>query len=54
MSDQILSVSGLQKYYGAKLILDDININLTRGERAVLVGGKRRGQVDAGASGPGR
>lgn len=38
MSEQVLSVSGLQKYYGAKLILDDVNLRLNRGERAVLVG----------------
>ncbi len=38
MSSQILSISGLQKYYGAKLILDDINLILNRGDRAVLVG----------------
>ncbi len=38
MSEQILSVNGLRKYYGAKLILDDVSLNLNRGERAVLVG----------------
>ncbi len=38
MTEQVLSVSGLQKYYGAKLILDDVNLGLSRGERAVLVG----------------
>ncbi|MCY3781358.1 MAG: ABC-F family ATP-binding cassette domain-containing protein [Chloroflexi bacterium] len=38
MSEQVLSASGVQKYYGAKLILDDVNFNLNRGERAVLVG----------------
>ena len=38
MSSQVLSVSGLQKYYGAKLILDAVNLNLKRGDRAVLVG----------------
>ncbi len=38
MSSQVLSVSGLQKYYGAKLILDAVNLNLNRGDRAVLVG----------------
>ena len=38
MSSQILSVSGLQKYYGAKLILDAVTLNLNRGDRAVLVG----------------
>lgn len=38
MSKQILGIRGLQKYYGAKLILDNINLNLSRGERAVLVG----------------
>ena len=38
MSTQVLSVSGLQKFYGAKLILDEIDLNLNRGERAVLVG----------------
>jgi len=38
MSSQVLSVSGLQKYYGAKLILDAVNLNLNRGDRAVLAG----------------
>lgn len=38
MSSQVLSVSGLQKYYGAKLILDAVDLNLNRGDRAVLVG----------------
>lgn len=38
MSEQVLSVSGLNKYYGAKLILDEVNLSLNRGERAVLVG----------------
>ena len=38
MSSQVLSVRGLQKYYGAKLILDAVNLNLKRGDRAVLVG----------------
>ena len=38
MSSQVLSVSGLQKYYGAKLILDAVSLNLNRGDRAVLVG----------------
>ena len=38
MSEQVLSISGLQKYYGAKLILDDVNLQLNRGERAILVG----------------
>ena len=38
MSSQVLSVSGLQKFYGAKLILDAVNLNLKRGDRAVLVG----------------
>ena len=38
MSSQVLSISGLQKYYGAKLILDGVSLNLNRGDRAVLVG----------------
>ncbi len=38
MSSQVLSVSGLQKYYGAKLILDGVDLNLKRGDRAALVG----------------
>ena len=38
MSQQVLSIKCLQKYYGAKLILDDVNLNLNRGDRAVLVG----------------
>ena len=38
MSTQVLRISGLQKYYGAKLILDAVSLNLNRGDRAVLVG----------------
>ncbi len=35
---QILRVSQLQKYYGAKLILDEVKLGLNRGDRAALVG----------------
>ena len=38
---QILRVSQLQKYYGAKLILDEVNLGLNRGDRAALVGENR-------------
>lgn len=38
MTEQVLSVSKLQKYYGAKLILDAVSLNLKRGDRAALVG----------------
>lgn len=38
MSNEILRLENIQKYYGAKLILDDINLNLNRRDRAVLVG----------------
>lgn len=38
MSNEILRLENIQKYYGAKLILDDINLSLNRLERAVLVG----------------
>lgn len=38
LSHEILRIQNLQKYYGAKLILDDIQLSLNRGERAVLVG----------------
>ena len=38
MSTQIIKIDALQKYYGAKFILDDIKMNLNRGERAALVG----------------
>ena len=38
MSDHLLRIAGLQKFYGAKLILDDVGLNLKRGDRAVLVG----------------
>ncbi len=37
MSTQIIKVDALQKYYGAKFILDDIKMKLNRGERAALV-----------------
>lgn len=33
-----MRVSDLQKYYGAKPILDDVNLMLNRGDRSVLVG----------------
>ncbi len=35
---QILRVRQLQKYYGAKLILDEVSLSLNRGDRAALVG----------------
>ncbi len=35
---QVLRISALQKYYGAKLILDDVYLLLNRGDRAALVG----------------
>lgn len=38
MSKQIIKIQNLQKYFGAKLILDDVDLSLNRGERAVLVG----------------
>ena len=38
MSHEILRVGKLQKYYGAKLILDDVSLGLNRGDRAALVG----------------
>ncbi len=38
MSKHIVKIERLQKYFGAKLILDDVQLSLTRGERAVLVG----------------
>ena len=38
MSHEILRVGKLQKYYGAKLILDDVSLMLSRGQRAALVG----------------
>lgn len=38
MSHEILRIEQLQKFYGAKLILDDVNLSLNRKDRAVLVG----------------
>jgi macrolide transport system ATP-binding/permease protein len=38
MSNEILRLKNLQKYYGAKLILDEIKLNVNRLDRAVLVG----------------
>lgn len=38
MSNEILRLENIQKYYGAKLILDAINLNLKQQDRAVLVG----------------
>ena len=38
MSQEILRIEHLQKYYGAKLILDEVNLSLNRQDRAVLVG----------------
>ncbi|MCY4147423.1 MAG: ABC-F family ATP-binding cassette domain-containing protein, partial [Chloroflexi bacterium] len=35
---QILRASQLQKYYGAMLILDEVSLSLSRGDRAALVG----------------
>ena len=38
MSLEVLRIQNLQKYYGAKLILDDLELSLNRADRAVLVG----------------
>lgn len=38
MTYEVLKIDNLQKYYGAKLILDNVNMSLNRGEGAVLVG----------------
>jgi len=38
MSIEVLRIQQLQKYYGAKLILDDVELSLNRTDRAVLVG----------------
>ncbi len=38
MPEQAIQASGLSKYYGAKLILDAVDLSLNRGERAALVG----------------
>ena len=38
MSKQIVKIEHLQKFFGAKLILDDVQLSLNRGERAALVG----------------
>ena len=38
MSFEILRLSNIRKYYGPKLILDDLDLSLNRGERMALVG----------------
>ena len=38
MSIEVLRIQHLQKYYGAKLILNDVELSLNRADRAVLVG----------------
>lgn len=38
MSIEVLRIQGLQKYYGAKLILDEVQLSLNRADRVVLVG----------------
>lgn len=44
-SQQILRIEGLQKYYGPKLILDNLAFSLNRGERAVIVGENGSGKT---------
>jgi len=38
MAEEVLRASGLRKFYGAKLMLDDVGLSLQRGEPAVLLG----------------
>jgi macrolide transport system ATP-binding/permease protein len=45
MSYEILKLNGLHKTYGAKLVLDNIHLNLNRGERAALVGENGTGKT---------
>lgn len=45
MSNEVLRIDNLQKYYGAKLILDHIDLSLNRADRAVLVGENGAGKT---------
>jgi polar amino acid transport system ATP-binding protein len=36
--DVILEIAGLKKYYGSKVILDGLDLELTRGEAVVVIG----------------
>jgi polar amino acid transport system ATP-binding protein len=36
--EPILEVAGLKKYYGSKIILDGIDLKITRGEAVVIIG----------------
>lgn len=42
---EVLNINNLQKYYGPKLVLDDINLVLSRGDRAALVGENGAGKT---------
>jgi len=45
MSNEVLRIDDLQKYYGAKLILDHVDLSLNRADRAVLVGENGAGKT---------
>lgn len=42
---EVLSLKGVKKYFDSRLILDDINLLLTKGERLVLLGNNGTGKT---------
>ena len=44
MEDLILKIEKLHKYFGEKVILNDLNINITRNTSQVIIGGSGTGK----------
>lgn len=44
MEDSILKIEKLHKYFGKKVILNDLNINITRNTSQVIIGGSGTGK----------
>src|SRR4051812_20716392 len=44
-SQQVLELSGIAKYFGAKLILDRVSLSINRGDRIGLVGENGTGKT---------
>ncbi len=44
MEDSILKIEKLHKYFGEKVILNDLNINITRNTSQVIIGGSGTGK----------
>lgn len=48
MSETAIAIRGLTKAFGRYAVLRGIDLDLRAGEVTVLIGGERRGKIDAG------